>query len=135
MRLLALVFASMILALADPNFVSAQEHNHSHAAAHGGQVKKIGAYEAELVVKGADVQLYLLDDKDRKVDAARFSATAVVLARGNEQKTIELKYVSDNLLSGRADFPIDDKFRATLTLKSGSTETGKARYSLDAVPR
>lgn len=135
MRYLAAIFASMVLASTAPSFVSAQEHNHSHAAAHGGQVKKVGAYEAELVVKGADVQLYLLDDKDRKVDAARLSATAVVLARGNEQKTIELKYVNDNMLSGRADFPVDGKFRATLTLKSGSTEAGKARYSLDAMSR
>ena len=39
---------------------------HSHGAEHGGQVQKIGPYEAELVVKGTDAMLYVLDDKDKK---------------------------------------------------------------------
>lgn len=135
MRLTSALFVSTALVFSAPVIAVAQEHGHAHSAAHGGQVKKIGTYEAELVVKGADVQLYLLDDNDRKVDAAPFSATAVVLARSNEQKIVELKFASDNMLSGRADFPVDGKFRATLTLRSGSTETGKARYSVDIVPR
>jgi hypothetical protein len=36
-----------------------------------------------------------------KVDASKLSATAVVLAKGNEQKTVELKPAKDNMLSGR----------------------------------
>lgn len=107
----------------------------SHASANGGQIQKIGAYEAELVVKGADMMLYVLDDNDQKVDATKFSATAVVLAKSNEQKTVELRPSKDNMLSGRADFAVDGKVRATVTLKSGSTEIGKGRYNIDLIPR
>ncbi|TRV18644.1 MAG: hypothetical protein EWV40_16750, partial [Microcystis flos-aquae Mf_WU_F_19750830_S460] len=63
---------------------------HSHVAANGGQIQQIGAYEAELVVKGADVMLYIVDKQEKKVDAAKFSATAVVLAADNQQKTVEM---------------------------------------------
>ena len=93
--------------------------------------EKIGAYEAQLVVKGSDMTLFVLDDKDQKVDASKFTATAVVLAKGNEQETVELKPAGENKLSGKADFPVEGKFRATVTLKSGGSELGKARYSLD----
>lgn len=116
------------LALA-PGLALAQAH--SHGSSNGGQVQKIGAYEVELVVKGADARLYLLDDKEQKVDASKFSASAVVLAKGNETKTLELTPTGDNMLAGKADFAVDGKFRATVTLKTGTGEVGKGRYSLD----
>jgi hypothetical protein len=106
----------------------AQAHGHSH---HGGQEVKIGAYEAELVVKGSDVTLYLHDAKDQKIDSAQFTATAVVLAKGNQQKTMELAPAGDNKLLGKIDFPIEGKFRATVTLKTTTGEVGKGRYNLD----
>lgn len=118
-----------------PVFVWAQGHGHSHPSAHGGQIQKIGGYEAELVVKGGEMMLYVIDEKDEKVDATKFSATAVVLARGSELKTVELKAGKDNILSGRADFAVDGKFRATVALKSGSTEIGKGRYNIDQISR
>lgn len=108
---------------------------HSHAAPNGGQIQKIGSYEAELVVKGSDAMLYVVDDKEQKVDASKLSATAMVLAKGNEQKVLELRPTRDNMLAGKVDFPVEGKFRATVTLKSGATEIGKGRYSLDVPSR
>jgi nitrogen fixation protein FixH len=105
-----------------------QAHGHSH---HGGQEVKIGAYEAELVVKGSDVTLYLNDAQDQKIDASKFTATAVVLAKGNQQKTVELAPAGENMLMGKIDFPIEGKFRATVTLKTASGEVGKGRYNLN----
>ena len=114
--------AGLTLALLAPTAVLGQAHQHG---------EKIGAYEAQLVVKGSDMTLLVLDDKDQKVDASKFTATAVVLAKGNEQKTVELKPAGENKLAGKVDFPVEGKFRASVTLKSGGNELGKARYSLD----
>ena len=111
-----------------PAVVWGQGHGHSH---HGGQEVKIGSYEAELVVKGSELTLYLHDAKDQKIDAAKFTATAVVLAKGNQQKTVELAPAGDNKLIGKIDFPIEGKFRATVTLKTTTGEVGKGRYNLD----
>ncbi|MFE1597271.1 hypothetical protein [Methylobacterium sp. ID0610] len=105
---------------------------HDHPAANGGQIKQIGPYEAELVVKGAEMTLHIVDERDRKVDAGAFTATATVLARGNEQKLVELKPSGENRLSGRIDFPVDGKVRATVSLRTPAGEAGKGRYSLDA---
>ena len=112
-------FVSLLLA---PASVLGQAHQHG---------EKIGAYEAQLVVKRSDMTLLVVDDKEQKVDASKFTATAVVLAKGNEQKTVELKPAGENRLTGKVDFPVEGKFRATVTLKSGGNEVGKARYSLN----
>jgi hypothetical protein len=120
-----LVFGALV---STPAVAFGQSHGHSH---HGGQEVKIGAYEAELVVKGSDVTLYVNDAKDQKVDAAAFSATAVVLGKGNQQKTIELKPAGENKLATKIDFQVEGKFRATVTLKNASGEVGKGRYTVD----
>ena len=121
----ALGLCGLLLA---PGITLAQAHGHGHQE---GQTQKIGSYEGELVVKGADVSLYLLDQQDNKVDASKLRATAIVLAKGNELKTVELTPAGENKLAGKAEFPVDAKFRATVSLQSPSGEVGKARYSLD----
>jgi nitrogen fixation protein FixH len=105
--------AILMMLLAAPGFAGAQGHAHSH---HGGQEVKIGTYEAELVVAGSEITLYVNDAKDQKVDAAGFTATAVVLAKGNQQKTVDLAPAGENKLVGKFDFPVEGKFRATVTL-------------------
>jgi hypothetical protein len=134
---MVLTALSLPAALLAPPAAQAQAggHTHSHAPPNGGQIQMIGTYEAELVVKGALILLYLVDDKEQKVDGSKFSATAVVLAKGNEQKTVELKPAKDNMLSGTISFPVEGKFRATVMLKSGTAEVGKGRYNLDVTSR
>jgi hypothetical protein len=117
----------LLTLLVSPALAWAQDHAHSH---HGGQELKIGAYQAELVVKGAEMTLFVNDAKDQKIDASGFKATAVVLAKGNQQKTVELSPGGDNKLVGKVDFPVEGKFRATVTLKNAGGEIGKGRYNL-----
>ena len=105
---------------------------HSHAAPNGGQIQAIGKLEGELVVRGAQATLFIVDDAEKKVDASAMSASAIVLAKGNQQKTVEMKPAGENRLVGAVDFPVEGKFRATVTLRTASGEVGKARYSFDA---
>lgn len=109
----------------------AQSHGHGHAAPNGGQIQPIGALEGELLVRGPDITLFLVDGQEKKVDAAGYVATATILAKGNQQKTVELQPAGDNRLAARMDFPVEGRFRASLTLKKGAAEIGKARFNLD----
>lgn len=127
MRLFRAALVSAVILAPGAAFAQA----HSHAAPNGGQIQNIGKYEAELVVKGGEVVLFVVDDKEQKVDSSKLSATAVVLAEGNQQKTVDLNPAGDNKLTGKANFPVAGKFRATVTLKAGGTEVGKGRYNLD----
>jgi hypothetical protein len=79
-----------------PALAGAQEHGHSHR---GGEEVRIGIYEVELTVAGSEMTLHVNDTDDQKVNAEGFTATAVVLAKGNQQKTVELTHAGDNKLA------------------------------------
>lgn len=112
---------------------AAAQSGHAHAAPNGGQVQQIGAYEAELVLKNGELSLYVLDNKEAKVPSGKLSAVAVVLAKGNQPKNVDMMPAGDNRLSAKIDFPFEGKFRATVTLKTEAGEAGKGRYSLDGL--
>ena len=106
---------------------------HGHGHAHTGQEQKIGRYEVELVVRGGEATLLVRDEADRPVDAAALGATAVVLARGNERRTVDFRPAGENRLKTRVDFPFDGKFRATVTLRGPSGDVGTGRFNVDPV--
>src|SRR5262245_46161671 len=122
------ILVAMIAVLALGASVWAQGSGHAH---NGGQAVKIGKYEVELVVKGSEVTAYVLDEQDKKVDSSTVTASAVVLAKGNEQKVIDFRPAGDNKLTAQYDFPVEGRFRATLTLKTQAGEAGKGRYNLN----
>jgi nitrogen fixation protein FixH len=105
-----------------------EAHGHSHR---GGQEVRIGIYEVELTVAGSEMTLHVNDTKDQQVNTEGFTATAVVLAKGNQQKIVELAHAGDNRLVGKLDFATDARFRATVTLRSPKGEVGKGRYNLN----
>lgn len=128
---ISLSAAALFSVLVGASTAAYAQGGHAHAAPNGGQIQQIGALEGELVAKSSEVTLFLVDEKEQKVDAAGYLATASVLAKGNQQKTIELKPAGDNKLAAKIDFPVEGKLRASLTLKKGTAEVGKARYTLD----
>ena len=124
--------AAAWIAGAPPPTARAQGAGGAHGHAHTGQEQKIGPYEVELAVRGGDATLAISDDKEQPVDASRFSATAVALARGNERRTMEFRPAGTNRLAARVDFPFDGKFRATVTLRGPGGDLGQARFNVDA---
>lgn len=123
--------AALVAAVVMPASAWAQAGGHSHAT-NGGQEQKIGTYEAEFVARGGQIQLHIRDAQDRAVDATQFRATAVILARGNEQRSVDMTPAGENRLAGLLNFPVDGRVRATVTLRAASgTEIGRARYTVD----
>ncbi|MBL6080791.1 hypothetical protein JMJ56_22510 [Belnapia sp. T18] len=109
----------------------AQGSGHGHA--HSGNEVKIGRHEVELTVRGAEATLLVRDERDQPVDAASYSASAVVLARGNERRTLEFRPAGANRMVAPVDFPFDGKFRATVTLRGPGGDLGTGRFNLDPV--
>jgi hypothetical protein len=120
---------ALALLLTPAMTVAEEGHGHSHR---GGQEVRIGGiYEVELVVGASEMTLHINDTKDQEVDGTGFSASAIVLAKGNQQKTVELAHAGENRLVGKLDFPTDPRFRATVTLRNAKGEIGKGRYNLN----
>ena len=124
------VIAAALIAAAAPGASWAQG---GHGHAHTGQEQKIGAYEVALAVRSGEAILAISDEQDQPVDASRFTATAVALARGNERRTMEFRPVGANRLAAKVDFPFDGKFRATVNLRGPDGDLGQARFNVDPV--
>lgn len=97
---------------------------------YGGQIKRIGPYEAELVVKGADVELYVIKDH-KPLKPTTTMAASVRLFVGNAEQSVELAPAGDKLV-GKATAASKGTVRAMTTLTEGGKEVGKAQYSLTA---
>ncbi|WP_431269261.1 hypothetical protein [Dankookia sp. P2] len=112
-----------------PTLAWGQAAGHGHA--HSGNEVRIGRHEVELAVRGGQATLSIVDDKEQPVDGAAFGVTAVVLARGNERRTLEFRPAGGNRLVAPVDFQVDGKFRATVTLRSPGGELGTGRFNVD----
>ncbi|GAB2954497.1 hypothetical protein GCM10027048_19910 [Hymenobacter coalescens] len=137
MKLLQLLAA---LLLAAPLSLSAQHghkpgaaahgHNaagetHAHAAPHGGIVRTAGKYHVELLLKGGQMTVYLLDDKEQSQSNKGLTGTAM-LQQGGKTTTVKLAAFGDNQL--RAQLPAGaTPTTAIITLRRG-TETINARF-------
>jgi hypothetical protein len=113
--------------------VGARAQGSGHGHAHSGNEVTIGRHEVELTVRGAEATLSVRDERDQPVDAASFSASAIVLARGNERRTLEFRPAGANRMVASVDFPFDGKFRATVTLRGPSGDLGTGRFNVDPV--
>ena len=97
---------------------------------HGGQVKKIGSYEGELVVKGGEVQLYVIKDH-KPMSPTTGMAASVRLFANNAEQFVDLAPAGDKL-AGKTSGPVSGSIRAMTTLSEGGKEIGKAQYNLNA---
>jgi len=122
MKRLMMMVAASVLAIS----VSA----HADEAMHGGQVKKIGTYEGELVVKGNDVHLYVIKDHKPHTPPASMSAS-IRLFVNNAESSVDLKPAGDKL-AGKAVAPATGNVRAMASLQENGKEVGKAQFSLNA---
>lgn len=123
--------AAALIPVVAPSMARAQGAGGAHGHAHTGQEQKIGPYEVDLAVRGGEATLAISDDKEQPVDASRFTATAVALARGNERRTMEFRPAGANRLAAKVDFPFEGKFRATVTLRGPNGDVGQARFNVD----
>lgn len=95
---------------------------------HGGQVKKLGPYEAELVVRGGDVLLYVIKDH-KPMSPTPGMAASVRLFANNAEQVVALAPASDKL-AGKVAASVSGNVRVMATLTDGGKELGKAQFNL-----
>jgi hypothetical protein len=119
---------TMVLALAlalAP--LAALAHGQPPAAAHGGQVQDAHGSWVELVVRGDEVEVYVMDEHGGPVPSSQVSGTATVMVAGQPQK-IQLTPATANELTGRLAAPASGKTVATVSLKIGG-KAATARFA------
>jgi hypothetical protein len=106
--------------------VSGFAHGELPAASHGGLVQEAGEMYLELVVKGTDVTVYVLDQARKPVPGTQAAGTATVLVDGKSHK-VELKAAEGNSLHAVLPVEATGRIVATVALKVGG-RTASARF-------
>ncbi|AYO86681.1 adenylosuccinate synthase [Methylobacterium brachiatum] len=107
----------LLVALAlTPGAVSA--HGEAPRAAHGGLMQEAQELWVELVVKGTDVAVYVVDEARKPVPATQISGTATVLVGGQSYK-VELSASGGDGVQGRLPAPVTGNVVAAVALKVG----------------
>lgn len=123
MRLFAL---PLMLALAlSPG--AALAHGEAPHAAHGGLMQEAQELWLELVVKDADVSVYVLDEARKPVPASQISGTATVLVGGKSYK-VELSPAGTNSVQGKLPVAATSQIVAVVSLKVGG-KAASARFT------
>lgn len=91
---------------------------HGEDGRHGGTLVDAPPYHLELVAKGKELMLHVMDDKMAPVDVTGATASATVLAGGKSEK-VELKPAGAAALAGQAGTELGHgaKVVASITLK------------------
>ena len=95
----------------------------------GGKLADAGKYHLELVVKPAELRVYVTGAKDAKVDAQGAEASATVLA-GKEKSTMKLVPAGGNALAGNGNFDPKAAMTVVVTLTLAKQPPVQARFSL-----
>lgn len=118
---LALIFSQGVLAHTD-------EYLDTQTAPHGGQLRMVGMYHYELVVKSNEVMVYLTDHAGTKQSSKGAKGTATVLS-GKRKATIKLAPAGDNVLKGTGKFSLSPSMKVVVSITLPGQATEQARFT------
>ncbi|ACK81945.1 hypothetical protein [Methylorubrum extorquens] len=102
-------------------------HGEAPQAVHGGLVQEAQEMWLELVVKGTEVTVYVLDEARKPVPASQIVGTATVLVGGKSYK-VDLSPTGANSVQGTLPVAATSQIVATVSLKIGG-KAATARFT------
>jgi hypothetical protein len=114
------------LSLSAPAWAHNGEHHedHAHVAPHGGEVRTVTPFHFELVTKGKQVQVYLLDDALKPLPAKGHKGFVVVQMDGKTRR-VDLQ-PSGEAFTGSLDLSKAARYAAVVSLDiDGKTYRGR----------
>ena len=124
------VLTALIFALAVPAWAD-DDHDHEHAAQHGGVVAESGHHHLELVAKDGALTLYIGGVHGTEEMVSKASATAAVLSEG-KKVDVELKPAGNGpVLTGTGPFKAANGTVVVLTLKMPDHDPEQVRLKLE----
>lgn len=115
---------------AAPHGHKAAGETHAHKSPHGGVVRTAGTLHIELVQHPGELHVYLLDDNEATLTAARTTGSVMLLTTANKSSTVKLTPTGDHLV---AKLPADASLRTAIVNLKASGKSLSARFEkLDA---
>ncbi|SEP40420.1 hypothetical protein [Nitrosovibrio sp. Nv6] len=127
---MAMVFVSASLVASMPASAHTEEYFDSHAAPHGGQMRMAGPYHLELVAKEKELELYVTDHGDTKINTEGGVGKATIQAgKAKPKTTIKLEPTGDNMFKGAGDFTLTPDTVIVVFIKLPEQEAQSTRFT------
>ena len=117
---------AVLLALAVP---AAAQHKHGSKGPNGGLMEDVAGVHAELLTSGTTLTINIVDEDNKPMKVAGYSASALVVSGANRE-TIKLEPAGDASLKGQAKAPLVADTQITLMLKTAAGKSGQARFKI-----
>lgn len=125
MKKISLLAAALTLALAPAAF--AQGHGHGGKGPNGGPMQDVVGIEAELIVTGQKLTVYLYAEDGKPVPATGYTGS-VLAGAGQARQIVPLTTAAENTLTGAAGAVIPQGTQITLQLKNPAGKSGQAKF-------
>lgn len=96
-------------------FAHSDEYLDTQTAPHGGQLRMVGPYHYELVVKADEVSVYVTDHGGKKIDTRGATGTATLLSSAGKA-SVKLAPAGDNQMKATGRFALAPDMKAVVSL-------------------
>lgn len=122
------VVLAAALLLSPGVFAHSDEYLDTQTAPHGGQLRMVGQYHYELVVKAGEVSVYVTDHGGNKIatDGARGTAT---LLSSKGKASVKLAPAGDNQVKGAGKFELAPDMKVVVSLALAGEPAQQGRFT------
>jgi hypothetical protein len=103
------------------------QHSHGAKGPNGGKLQDVAGQHVELVIAGATLTFYVLDESNKPVNAKGYTGSVLVVSGGNRE-TLQLEVVGDNTLKTQAKEPLRPDAAVTLLIKTAAGKSGQVKF-------
>jgi hypothetical protein len=106
------------------------QHKHGAAGPNGGIMEDVAGVHAELLASGNTITFNILDENNKPLKTAGYSASALVVS-GPDRETIKLMPSGDSALKGEVKKAVARNTQVTLMIKTAEGKSGQARFKIE----
>lgn len=117
----ALLFSQGVAAHSD-------DYLDTQTAPHGGQLRMVGQYHYELVVKAGEVSVYVTDHGGKKIATEGASGTATLLS-SKGKASVKLAPAGDNQMKGSGKFELAPDMKVVVSLALAGEPAQQGRFT------
>ncbi|MHB1353919.1 MAG: hypothetical protein ACYC5S_09095 [Thiobacillus sp.] len=104
------------------------EYLDTQTAPHGGQLRMVGQYHYELVVKAGELSVYVTDHGGKKIATEGASGTATLLS-SKGKASVKLAPAGDNPMKGSGKFALAPDMKVVVSLALAGEPTQQGRFT------
>ena len=117
----ALLFSQGVTAHSD-------DYLDTQTAPHGGQLRMVGQYHYELVVKAGEVSVYVTDHGGKKIATEAATGTATLLS-SKGKASVKLAPAGDNRMKGSGTFELAPDMKVVVSLALAGEPAQQGRFT------